>query len=117
MADERTWKIRTWDCDQRALGPEREITLAQYRAEVDAANAKALAIYKANVEALTSKPDYRFKFQIVDESTGEVVEADWCTINDERIDEFGASATVEIHISKMLRNWRNFARDEYEAVA
>jgi hypothetical protein len=48
----RTWKIRTWDCEKRELGPERELTLAQYRAEVDAANVVARAKYRASVIAI-----------------------------------------------------------------
>ena len=46
----RTWKIRD-KLPNGSWGPEREVTLAQYRAEVDAASKRALAIYRANAEA------------------------------------------------------------------
>jgi hypothetical protein len=52
---ERTWKIRDQlpEGDPRGdFGPEREVTLAQFRAEIDAAKANAMAIYRANVAAL-----------------------------------------------------------------
>jgi hypothetical protein len=49
---DKTWKIRTWDCASQSYGPEREVTLAQYRAEISAANRLARAIYKANCERI-----------------------------------------------------------------
>jgi hypothetical protein len=50
---ERTWKIHDQMPDG-SLGPEREVTLAQYRAELDANKAKAIAIYRANAEKVRS---------------------------------------------------------------
>lgn len=44
---ERTWEISDLDGSNR-----RTVTLAQYRAELDAAKAKALAIHAQNVEAV-----------------------------------------------------------------
>jgi hypothetical protein len=58
--------------------------------------------------------NYRFCCQITDETTGEVVETDWCTITDARIDEFGGCEQVDHVTGKLLRNWRNFARAEHE---
>ena len=48
-ATDRTWIIRDID----GKNP-REVTLAQYRAEVDAAKAKAEAIYRANAAKVRS---------------------------------------------------------------
>lgn len=44
---ERTWKIRDHMPDG-SWGHEREVTLAQYRAEIDAAKKRALEIFKRN---------------------------------------------------------------------
>ena len=52
MAD-RTWKIRD-QLPNGKWGPEREVTLAQYKAEVQAKSKKAMAIFKAN--AATVQP-------------------------------------------------------------
>lgn len=48
---ERTWKIRDWDAQGR-IGPEREVTLAQYRAELEAAKAKALAAFNSDRKSI-----------------------------------------------------------------
>jgi len=53
-AAERTWKIRD-QLPTGEWGSEREVTLAQYRAEIDAANARALAIHQANVAAVAEQ--------------------------------------------------------------
>ena len=58
--------------------------------------------------------DYRFRFQIVDATTDEVIESDWCTITNAKISGFGECEVVEMEVSRMLRNWRGFARAEYE---
>lgn len=50
---ERTWQIR----DQMPDGSwsaERTVTLAQYRAEVDAAKVRALAIFRINAAKVQS---------------------------------------------------------------
>jgi hypothetical protein len=51
---ERTWKIRD-QLPTGAWGPEREVTLAQYRAEVDAATSRARAIHQANVATVAAE--------------------------------------------------------------
>ena len=43
-----TWKVRN-QLPDGSWGPEREVTLAQYRAEIDAAKVHAIEIYRANV--------------------------------------------------------------------
>lgn len=43
----RTWKIRD-QLPNGQWGPYREVTLAQYRAEIEAAKRKAEAIHAAN---------------------------------------------------------------------
>lgn len=48
----RTWKIRDQQPDG-SWGPEREVTLAQYRAEVEAAKAKAAAIFETERATLS----------------------------------------------------------------
>lgn len=62
-----------------------------------------------------AKPNYIFKFQIVDTETDQTIEADYCTITDANIDGFGGCEVVDHEIARMLRNWRSFARAEYEA--
>lgn len=57
-------------------------------------------------------PSYRFKFQIVDESTDEVVAEDYCGLT--TIDNFGACESVDIHVSSMLRAFQRTGRAEYE---
>lgn len=61
---------------------------------------------------MSANPDYRFKFQIVDQTTGEVVESDYCPLT--TIDQFGGSETVDIHVSSMLRAFKRFGQAEYE---
>ena len=51
---ERTWKIRN-QLPDGTWGPEREVTLAQYRAEGDAAVKWALQVYRANRKAIEEK--------------------------------------------------------------
>lgn len=46
---ERTWQIRD-QLPNGKWGPYREVTLAQYRSEIEAAKAKASAIFKADAE-------------------------------------------------------------------
>lgn len=56
--------------------------------------------------------NYIFKFEIVDAVTGDVIEMDFTTMTD--INEAGFCDSVDIHVSQMLRNWKRFARVEYE---
>jgi hypothetical protein len=58
---------------------------------------------------------YRFKIEIVEEGSSEhAIESDWCTLDHTTIHEFGGCEAVDKMVGKMLRNWRNFAREEYE---
>jgi hypothetical protein len=58
-------------------------------------------------------PSYRFRFEIVDQETGEVVERDWVTLPD--TDPVGfCTLSINTHVAQMLHNWRTFARAEYE---
>jgi hypothetical protein len=50
--------------------------------------------------------NYRFKFQIVDTETDEVVEEDWCSFDVTTITEHGDCEVVDIHVGQMMRNWR-----------
>ena len=61
-----------------------------------------------------SERAYHFKFQITDATTGEVVEADWCSPPPESLTT-DRNAVVDTHVYQMLRNWNKFARAEYEA--
>jgi hypothetical protein len=47
---ERTWRIQD-QLPNGEWGPEYEVTLAEYLAKTKAAQAKAMAIFKSNVEA------------------------------------------------------------------
>jgi hypothetical protein len=58
---------------------------------------------------MADKPEYHFKFQIADATTGEIIECDWCSLS-----YADPESVVNLHVSQMLRNWRNFARAEYE---
>lgn len=57
-------------------------------------------------------PSYRFRFEIVDASTGEVVIADFCSLGS--IDPFGGSEAVDMHVAAMLRAFSRTARAEHE---
>ncbi len=50
----QTWKIRD-QLPNGKWGPEREVTLAQYRAELDAAHQRALAIHRANAATVAAQ--------------------------------------------------------------
>lgn len=56
--------------------------------------------------------EYRFTFSIVDAVTNEVVDCDWCSLVDRDTDR---NERIDTHVYQMLRNWRKFAREEYEA--
>lgn len=62
-----------------------------------------------------AKPEYIFKCQIVDTTAGDIVEANYCTITNAGITEIGDCEVVDQAVGRMLRNWRTFARAEYEA--
>jgi hypothetical protein len=51
---QKTWKIRD-QLPNGKWGPEREVTLAQYRQEIEARKAKAIDIFRANVQALAGQ--------------------------------------------------------------
>jgi hypothetical protein len=52
---ERTWTVRDMRADG-TCGPPRQITLAAYQAEIEAAVARAVAMYRANIEEVGSGP-------------------------------------------------------------
>lgn len=58
----------------------------------------------------TPAHSYRFKFAIVDETTGDVVQSDFTYLTD--IDEFGRCESVDIHVAAMLRAFRRDLRAE-----
>lgn len=65
---------------------------------------------------MTDKPDYRFCFQIVDQATGSMIAADWCSLTDGiPTDEFGSCENVDIHVGSLLRVFQRKGRAEYEA--
>lgn len=57
-------------------------------------------------------PDYRLKFQLVDETTGEVVAQDFCGLTTIRPD--GSCESVDTHVAAMLRGFNRSVREEYE---
>lgn len=57
---------------------------------------------------------YRFKCEIVDDETDEVVIADYCTLLG-TIDQFGGCETVDMHVASMLRAFQRTARPQHEA--
>ena len=60
---------------------------------------------------MSDKPEYRFRCQIINADTGEVIEVDWFTLTDLDAD----AEKLNIHGGQLLRNWHDFARAEYEA--
>lgn len=63
---------------------------------------------------MADKPDYRFKFEITDETTGEIIIADWLTLGAENIDQFGGCEAVDHAVARMLRMFRQSAREKFE---
>lgn len=59
-------------------------------------------------------PDYRFKFEIADQTTGDIVIADWLTIEPKAIDQFGGCEAVDHAVARMLRMFRQTAREKFE---
>jgi hypothetical protein len=57
-------------------------------------------------------PSYRFKCAIVDQTTGETVISDWCSLGS--IDQFGGCEAAEMHVASMLRAFERTARGEHE---
>ena len=55
-------------------------------------------------------PDFRFRCEIVDAETDEVIVQDHCTITDASIDEFGGCEMVDHAVAKMMRYWRASAK-------
>jgi hypothetical protein len=64
---------------------------------------------------VSEKPNYLFRFQIVNETTNDVVSGDYCTITDARIDQYGGCETIDHEVARTLRWWREKGRAEYEA--
>ena len=62
---------------------------------------------------MTNKPQYRFECRIVDQTTGETIERDFISLPD--TDPIGfVRDSIDIHVAQMIRNWRDFARVQYE---
>lgn len=61
---------------------------------------------------MTHKPDYRFKIEIVDQATDEIVISDFATLGS--IDQFGGSEAVDMYVATMLRAFNSTVREEYE---
>lgn len=60
-----------------------------------------------------SAPEYQFRFQIIDKTTGDIIEADWTYLT--TIDQFGNCESVDIHVGAALRGFNRSSRAEYEA--
>lgn len=61
---------------------------------------------------MTGKPSYRFKFAIVDETTGEVIGTDFCNLTS--IDQFGGCESVDMHVASTLRWFERTGREQHE---
>lgn len=48
----------------------------------------------------------RFKFEIIDDTTGDVIASDWTWFDHGRIDEYGNCETVDIHVGAAMRHVR-----------
>ena len=59
-----------------------------------------------------SAPEYQFKIQIIDKTTGEIVASDWTYLT--TIDQFGNCESVDIHVASLLRAFNRTGRAEYE---
>lgn len=58
------------------------------------------------------KPNYRFKFEIVDETTGDTIEGGSTYLSG--IDAYGRCESVEMEVAQRLRNFETRARDDHE---
>jgi hypothetical protein len=66
------------------------------------------------VEAQVSgTPAYRFKLEIVDETTGDVIVSDFCSLTS--IDQFGGCESVDMHAAAALRFFNTVGRSKHEA--
>jgi len=64
---------------------------------------------------MAGTPEYRLKIQIADETTGDVIEADWTSLTEvDRIDEFGNCEAVDALVGRLLRIWNTKGRAEHE---
>lgn len=55
-AADRTWTIRDWNRETQSYDAPRDVTLAQFRAEVEAKKARALEIFRANAAKVEARP-------------------------------------------------------------
>lgn len=62
---------------------------------------------------MSNKPSYKFYCSIVDETTGQVVITDRCSLIGS-IDSFGGCEITDMHLASMLRAFIRKARAEYE---
>lgn len=52
---------------------------------------------------------FKFKFEIQDEATDEIVTSDWTLFDTVSIDDYGACETIDIHVASALRYLRRVA--------
>lgn len=64
--------------------------------------------------SIAMKPNYRFKCEVVDEETGEVI-ASGSTFLSSHITEFGECESVDQEVGEVLRYFRKKGKEEYEA--
>ena len=62
---------------------------------------------------MTNIPQYRFKLEIVDENTGDVIVSDFCSLTS--IDQFGGCESVDMHAAAALRFFNTVGRAKHEA--
>lgn len=75
--------------------------------------AEAVATAEHERDLKARAPDYRFKFQIIDENTGDVIVDDYCSF--ETVDEFGGCEAVDHQTAKGLRYFKRVGRAKHEA--
>jgi len=61
---------------------------------------------------MSTQPDYKFEFRVIDKTSGETVIADDCSIS--TIDDFGGCEMVDMHVSSTLRAFNRKIRAEHE---
>lgn len=63
---------------------------------------------------MATRPEYRFRVEIADQTADEVVIADWLTITPDCIDQFGGCESAEHIVARLLRAFQQTAREQHE---
>lgn len=62
-----------------------------------------------------SGPSYRFRFSIIDETSGDVIGEDWCSFDAASVHQDGGCETVDHSVARTLGWFNRTGRAEHEA--